>query len=432
MDDQHLMNGIVDIQPHLATKQSFSPVKTDTLQRACACGQHVGSGGTCTECKKEHPGVLQRTVSNRSTTRAIPPTVHEVLSSPGRPLDAQTRAFMNARFSHDFSSVRVHTGTAAAESARTVQARAYTVGRDVVFGSGEYRPETQSGRQLLAHELTHVIQQGRRESSPSIEALYIGSPSSAAEAEARETSSHILDGSSVSPSASITPGTIQRDPSGSGAESDEENRLRWPGMQSPSSRLRLLSDSELQLDPELQAQFYAMRMVRQLLDPDNIRTSLLQIDFNTFLATQPPPWLARQTPPAREPLVPRGAGPSTPRPATGGDVARAIFGIPAVNAAVTRLRTEAEDRARREWRQLGTGERVVVISHTALLTGIAVSGVLSDPESRDFVLNLVQDRPIPVPGVHGLTVQFNLTGPDRKVMFNLNLGALLPPSLGFR
>ena len=89
----------------------------------------------------------------------VPPIVDEVVRSPGRPLEPPTRQFMERRFGSDFGSVRVHTSSRAAESARTVDARAYTVGGDVVFGAGEYRPETTDGRRILAHELTHVLQQ---------------------------------------------------------------------------------------------------------------------------------------------------------------------------------------------------------------------------------------------------------------------------------
>jgi len=89
-----------------------------------------------------------------------PPIVHEVLGSAGRPLDGGTRAFMEQRFGHDFGRVRVHTDARAAESARAVAARAWTVGNDVAFGAGAYAPSTAEGRHLLAHELTHVLQQG--------------------------------------------------------------------------------------------------------------------------------------------------------------------------------------------------------------------------------------------------------------------------------
>jgi hypothetical protein len=85
--------------------------------------------------------------------------VHDTLHGSGRPLDPRTRGYMESRFGVNFSNVRIHTGDRAAQSARSLQARAYTVGTDIVFASGKYAPETASGRRLLAHELTHVVQQ---------------------------------------------------------------------------------------------------------------------------------------------------------------------------------------------------------------------------------------------------------------------------------
>jgi GH24 family phage-related lysozyme (muramidase) len=90
---------------------------------------------------------------------AAPPIVHDVLRSPGQPLDATARAFMEPRFGQDFSRVRVHTDARAADSAAAIGARAYTVGHDVAFGRGRYDPAHTEGSHLLAHELTHVVQQ---------------------------------------------------------------------------------------------------------------------------------------------------------------------------------------------------------------------------------------------------------------------------------
>jgi hypothetical protein len=78
---------------------------------------------------------------------------------PGQPLDAATRNFFEPRFGHDFSAVRIHSDTRAAESAQAVNALAYTTGRNIVFAAGQYSPELPAGRKLLAHELTHVVQQ---------------------------------------------------------------------------------------------------------------------------------------------------------------------------------------------------------------------------------------------------------------------------------
>jgi Domain of unknown function (DUF4157) len=88
-----------------------------------------------------------------------PPIVHDVLRSPGEPLDAATRAFMEPRFRYDFSDVRVHTDDKAAQSARAVGATAYAVGKHLTFGPGKFSPATEAGRRLLGHELAHVIQQ---------------------------------------------------------------------------------------------------------------------------------------------------------------------------------------------------------------------------------------------------------------------------------
>lgn len=106
--------------------------------------------------------LLRKETGNTSVqgTTGAPPIVNEVLNSgTGQALDGATRSIMEPRFGHDFSKVRVHTDDRAAESTQAVNALAYTVGRDVVFGTGQYIPETHEGKWLLAHELTHVVQQ---------------------------------------------------------------------------------------------------------------------------------------------------------------------------------------------------------------------------------------------------------------------------------
>lgn len=102
---------------------------------------------------------LHRSATSRVEPIDVPPIVHEVLRSPGQPLDVTTRILLESRFGHDFNQVRVHTDATAADSARAVQALAYTVGRDVVFGAEQYAPATGAGLELLAHELTHILQQ---------------------------------------------------------------------------------------------------------------------------------------------------------------------------------------------------------------------------------------------------------------------------------
>jgi hypothetical protein len=103
--------------------------------------------------------LMQREAKPSAAGKDPPPIVNDVLSLPGRPLDTATRAFFEPRFGHDLGDVRVFTGPDAARSAQQINARAYNVGRNVVFDNGEYAPNTSSGRALLAHELAHVAQQ---------------------------------------------------------------------------------------------------------------------------------------------------------------------------------------------------------------------------------------------------------------------------------
>lgn len=128
------------------------------LQRKCACGGTPGPSGECEKCRRKRTGVVQRQAVGPQLPTGVPPIVHEVLRSPGQLLDPSTRAFMEPRFGHDFSRVRVHTDTKAAESARAVNAAAYTVGQDIVFGAGQNAPQSSFGQRLLAHELAHVVQ----------------------------------------------------------------------------------------------------------------------------------------------------------------------------------------------------------------------------------------------------------------------------------
>jgi Domain of unknown function (DUF4157) len=179
-----------------------------SVQRKCPCGGTPGPTGECEECRKKRLSLQRR--ADGPKPDEVPPIVHEVLRSPGQPLDPETRAFFEPRFGHDlslvppfanrsvpmpanltigashdyleqeaeitaqnimgrsatsttrghdFSRVRIHTDDKAAESARALSALAYTVGRNIVFGQSRYKPNTRAGAKLMAHELAHVIQQ---------------------------------------------------------------------------------------------------------------------------------------------------------------------------------------------------------------------------------------------------------------------------------
>jgi uncharacterized protein DUF4157 len=109
-----------------------------------------------------HPKAVQ---PHNMPEHGASPEVEGVLRATGQPLDATTRAFFEPRFGHDFSRVRVHADATATKSAQAINALAYTVGREVIFASGQYAPATTAGRRLLAHELAHVVQQEARQAA---------------------------------------------------------------------------------------------------------------------------------------------------------------------------------------------------------------------------------------------------------------------------
>ena len=183
--------------PSIQPSGAALTLPTGLLQRKCACGGGgAGMTGDCAECSKKR---LSRRASSPPTPSSdptvAPPIVHEVLRSPGESLDSKTLSFMETNFARtpidrrdsdleqqadrtaeailrepaadtsrsssafDFSRVRIHTDERAAASARSVHATAYSVGHDIVFATGQYSPSTPSGQRLLAHELTHTLQQ---------------------------------------------------------------------------------------------------------------------------------------------------------------------------------------------------------------------------------------------------------------------------------
>lgn len=127
-----------------------------TVQRQCAA---CAAGGLpCPACEDEQITVSRK--AQASVGGEAPVSVHTVLASPGQPLSASTRAFFEPRFGRDLRHVRVHTDSAASQSAQDVNALAYTVGSHVVFNAGRYAPGSMEGKRLLGHELVHTVQQG--------------------------------------------------------------------------------------------------------------------------------------------------------------------------------------------------------------------------------------------------------------------------------
>ena len=192
----------------IATAQTITQNKITTtktkkglqIQRKCSCGSNAKLSGQCTLCQKNNflgvqtklrvgaaddvyeqeadrvadqvmamptnsdigrvlPRIQRFTSQPKRRLDSAPASVDRVLASSGKPLEPVFRQDMEQRFNHDFSQVRVHSDLAAEQSTRDISARAYTAGSNVVFGAGQFAPRTHQGRRLIAHELTHVVQQ---------------------------------------------------------------------------------------------------------------------------------------------------------------------------------------------------------------------------------------------------------------------------------
>jgi Domain of unknown function (DUF4157) len=179
------------------------------LQRKCACRSTSGMSGQCEECGRAHLGAVQRSTTVPAMASLAPSLVREVLQSSGQSLDEDTRAAMESRFGRDFSRVRVHADERAAKSAQAVAAMAYTVGRDIVFGPQQYAPATTHGQRLLAHELTHVIQQDATSGTSPAAGIRI-SDGDHLEREADAAADGIAAGRPVRVSASGVAQSVQR------------------------------------------------------------------------------------------------------------------------------------------------------------------------------------------------------------------------------
>lgn len=161
------------------------------LQRKCRCKQYAQDKGECIECKKKNLQ-LQRKISGCAPSCEVPSIVPTVLSSAGQPLDGTTRRFMESRFKHDFGNVRIHTDPKANRSAHAVNAQAYTVGNNIVFGDNQFSNHTPVERKLLAHELAHVVQQ--QASSGTATPASLSNENEASEIEADKVAERVVAG----------------------------------------------------------------------------------------------------------------------------------------------------------------------------------------------------------------------------------------------
>ncbi len=235
-----------------------APRTRGLIQRKCACGGNSGPDGECAECRKTK--LLQRRAAASSVPATAPSIVHEVLGSPGQPLDPVTQAFFEPRFGHDFSQVRVHTDERAADSARAVNALAYTVGQHVAFDTGLYSPQTETGGRLLAHELAHVVQHSRGPAGVHAQRA-VSEPGDPAELEADAAADLAMRGL-PSPPLVQTAAAVSRFPyQSTGTTLDRANFATFTGLnywvQRTGERYDITQSSRMAANPEEQSAVFA-------------------------------------------------------------------------------------------------------------------------------------------------------------------------------
>ncbi len=195
----------LDPEPPARQLQAAALGRTDVLDPAAVLG-------------------LQRAVGNARVTEAVEgdrSPVHDVVNSGGQPLASDVRTEMESRLGHDFGDVRVHTDGAAHHSAKSVSAHAYTVGPNVVFQRDMYDPSSNAGKTMLAHELTHVVQQraGAVDGTPAAGGIKVSDPSDRFEREASANAERVMSSPTPAPTVAAAAGAaVQREE----APEDEE------------------------------------------------------------------------------------------------------------------------------------------------------------------------------------------------------------------
>jgi hypothetical protein len=244
--------GLTISRPGDADEQEADRV-ADHVVSSTDFGRVRGECAACTEDGASRPTCAQgrQPVQPKEMPGQAPPHSADLgnpiggLRGPGQPLAASTRADFESRFERDFSAVRVHTGHDASESARSIQARAYTWGRDVVFGNGEFAPDSRTGQRLLAHELAHVIQQGHapklpKQDQPSTGNQNGGTPAEPAARIARQADAGSPAGSHSSAPAPQTSSAQRDDAFGELGKVPAGGSFGFPSAQ-PAERLRFMN-----------------------------------------------------------------------------------------------------------------------------------------------------------------------------------------------
>jgi outer membrane protein OmpA-like peptidoglycan-associated protein len=386
----------------------------------------------------------------------------------GRPLEPGVRRELEARLSEDFSGVRVHSGPEAAESARGLGARAYTVGDDVTFGAGELAPDTPRGAGLLEHELGHVVEQrhgaplgvyrapegetelGREPRAtphlrldPGLGGLSLGLATidDFDLNQATLKPKHLTAIADVArkltmlltkmPAGRITV-TGHTDALGGEDVNLEVGRRRAEAVAAalekegvPAGAIRTVSEGKREpivktKGAEPRNRRVEVRFEGQLVTPEPSGGLQLGTDAPTKIDLTPRPPLRPPSPvppllqpgPVLTPPTPATPAPSPlerdkpTRAGTGGDVLKALAATEPLKSAIKRAQEEAEGK----WRRLPTGEKAVVVSTGVSMAALAAVGVSSDPAARRTVLGALDGVEVPVPGVPGLKLKALTSG----------------------
>jgi hypothetical protein len=368
--------------------------------------------------------------------------------SGGSPLPDDVRSFMEPRFRADFSGVRVHTSNEAVRMNQDVNAQAFAHGQDVYFGAGN-APGKDA---LTAHELTHVVQQNKNitrlqrlntvQKDPPIfplqAKLTIGQPADKYEQEADSTAAHMMkmpepELENPNITNSLQTRLIQRESPGS-LPNVPNYQLTPPSLMepaNPSARYGLGGDLTLHLDPELQVSI--AQQVQQQLNPLIVRTALSQISLSVTNSdvngTVPISIPATSQSTTNAPLPDRqDRTVDKPRASGASDILDGVLKLPEIDTAITSLEKQVTDRLMKDWHRLNTGEKIVSV--VAIGTG-PLTGILANSDARNFALGKLNGKVIPVPFLKWLHLEVNTGGDNLMMGLHVDVGQLLPPSLGF-
>ncbi|HSK80355.1 MAG TPA: DUF4157 domain-containing protein [Thermoanaerobaculia bacterium] len=431
------------------TARPPSALGNQTLARLLASGVRVSQPG---EPQEREADRIADAVTSTASPAPVPEEERADLPSipasstlpglgPGRPLDPEARAMLEPRFGRDLGAVRVHDGLEAAEAAQAAEARAFTMGRDVVFSPGQYAPGTPGGRRLLAHELAHVVQQSGSASPPAVQrspwdvnppqpAAQAAEPTAGAQrpalveigatdlissqdprlAEFAKTVQGALTPTSTvyvtgfwDASTATTEGGFQR--------GDAEQR----------AKLAKTALSALGIPPK---NIVTGAMDRNLLsDPSGSPAGLVRIAFHPmgFQLPQVAPGPKQPVPspriPTAPPPIPRAsprlpsAPPSMSTPPAGlpkevkprkgetGDVAKAVLALPPVKEALDK----AKEKALKDFKALPLEGKIGLITGAVAIAAGAAAGLATHPDVAKELLEKADglEIPLPLPGVPG-------------------------------